>query len=279
MKDFYSEYRSKLRTPEEAVSVIKSGDWVDYTTNFGFPILLDQALAKRRDELYDVKIRGNLLNGPIEIVETDPSREHFYYNSWHLSAYERKLFDRGLCNFIPMIFRNLVPYYQYFLTVNVAMMCVTPMDKHGYFNLSSATGIAKGILDKADVVILEVNEHLPRIYGGFEESIHISEVDYVVEGEHPPLPEFPIAPPTPEDIAIAGHILPFIQDGATLQLGIGSLPNVIGSEIAKSDLKDLGMHTELAGNAYYELYNENNPIYGKGVEVISSEQAVNIMKH
>lgn len=254
MKDFYSEYRSKLRTPEEAVSVIKSGDWVDYTTNFGFPILLDQALAKRRDELYDVKIRGNLLNGPIEIVETDPSREHFYYNSWHLSAYERKLFDRGLCNFIPMIFRNLVPYYQYFLTVNVAMMCVTPMDKHGYFNLSSATGIAKGILDKADVVILEVNEHLPRIYGGFEESIHISEVDYVVEGEHPPLPEFPIAPPTPEDIAIAGHILPFIQDGATLQLGIGSLPNVIGSEIAKSDLMDLGMHTELAGNAYYELY-------------------------
>ncbi|MBR0086982.1 MAG: butyryl-CoA:acetate CoA-transferase [Lachnospiraceae bacterium] len=254
MNRFYSEYREKLRTPEEAVKVIKSGDWVDYTTNVGFPILLDRALAKHRDELFDVKIRGNLLNGPLETVEGDLSREHFYYNSWHLSAYERHLCDRGLCNFIPMIFRNVVPYYKYFLTVNVAMMCVTPMDRHGYFNLSSATGVAKGILDKADVVILEVNEHLPWIYGGFDESIHISEVDFVVEGEHPELPEFPINPPTPEDMAIADHILPFIQDGATLQLGIGALPNVIGAEIAKSDLKDLGMHTELGGDAYYQLY-------------------------
>ncbi len=254
MENFYTEYRQKLRTPEEAVRVVKSGDWVDYTSNIGFPVLLDRALAKRREELTDVKIRGNLINGPIETVECDPTREHFYYNSWHLSAYERKLCDRGLCNFIPMIFRNVVPYYRYFLTVNVAMMCVTPMDKHGYFNLSSATGVAKGILDKADIVLVEVNEHLPHIYGGFDESIHISEVDYVVEGEHPPLPEFPIHPPTKEDIAIADHILPFIRDGAVLQLGIGSLPNVIGAEIAKSDLKDLGMHTELGGDAYYELY-------------------------
>ncbi len=254
MHNFYDEYRAKLRTPEEAVQVIKSGDWVDYTTNVGFPILLDKALAGRRDELFDVKIRGNLINGPIETVEGDLSRKHFYYNSWHCSAYERRLCDRGLCNFIPMIFRSVVPYYHYFLTVNVAMMCVTPMDRHGYFNLSSATGIAKGILDKADIVILEVNEHLPRIYGGFDESIHISEVDYVVEGVHPPLPEFPISAPTPEDLAIAGHILPFIQDGATLQLGIGSLPNVIGAEIARSDLKHLGMHTELGGDAYYQLY-------------------------
>ena len=73
------------------------------------------------------------------------------------------------------------------------MMCVPPMDKHGYFNLSCATGVARGILDKADIVILEVNEHLPDIYGGFDESIHLSEVDYIVEGPHDPLPEFPVA--------------------------------------------------------------------------------------
>ena len=254
MKNVYDEYRAKLRTPEQAVQVVKSGDWVDYTTNNGFPVLLDAALAKRRDELRDVKIRGNLCFGPIRTVECDPTREHFFYNSWHCSSYERSLFDRGLCNYIPMIFRNVVPYYRHFLTVNVAMMCVTPMDAHGYFNLSCATGVAKGILDKADIVILEVNEHLPRILGGFDEVIHISEVDYVVEGEHPPLPEFPIEAPTPEDIAIADHILPYIVDGATLQIGIGSMPNVIGKRIAESDLKDLGMHTELCGDAYYELY-------------------------
>ena len=250
----FEKYRAKLRTPEQAVQAVKSGDWVDYTSNVCFPALLDAALAKRRDELTDVKIRGNLIFSPIQTVECDPTREHFLYNSWHCSGYERKLCDQGLCNYIPMIFRNVVPYYRHFLTVNVAMMCVTPMDQHGYFNLSCAAGIARGILEKADIVILEVNEHLPRILGGFDESIHIDEVDYVVEGEHPPLPQFPIAQPTEEDIKIADLIVPHIVDGATLQLGIGGMPNVVGARLAESDLKDLGMHTELCGDAYYELY-------------------------
>jgi len=254
MKNIIQEYQSKLRTPEQAVQIVKSGDWVDYGGNVCFPALLDKALSERKEELKDIKIRGNLCFGPIMVAECDPTREHFLYNSWHCSAYERKLSDRGLCNYIPMIFRNVVPYYRHFLTVNVAMMCVTPMDKHGYFNLSCAAGVAKGILDKADYIILEINEHLPRILGGFDESIHISEVDCIVEGKHDPLPEFPIPKPTKEDIQIAQHIIPYIVDGATLQLGIGSLPNVVGSMLAKSDLKDLGMHTELCGDAYYELF-------------------------
>ena len=252
--NYEHEYRRKLRTPEEAVQAVKSGDWVDYTTNVCFPTLLDAALAHRRDHLTDVKIRGNLLFGPIQTVECDPSREHFCYNSWHCSAYERTLCDRGLCSYIPMLFRNVVPYYRHFLTVNVAMMAVTPMDRHGYFNLSCAAGVAKGILDKADIVILEINEHLPRIYGGFDECIHIDQVDFIVEGAHPPLPQFPIAPPTEEDLRIADWIVPQIPSGATLQLGIGAMPNVIGAHLAESDLQDLGMHTELCGDAYYELF-------------------------
>lgn len=250
----YSKYKSKLRTPEEAVKCIKSGDWVDYTTSLGFPMLLDAALARRRDELFDVKIRGNLIFGPIQAVECDPQREHFIYNSWHCSGYERKLCDRGLCNYIPMAFRNVVPYYFHFLTVNVAMICATPMDRHGYFNLSSSTGVAKGILDKADIVIIEVNDKLPRIYGGFDEVIHIDEVDYIVEGEHPDLPELPVAAATKADVKIAEHILAYIPSGATIQLGIGSMPDVIGRMLADSDLKNLGMHTELCSDAYVDLY-------------------------
>ena len=250
---FNEMYRAKLRTADEAVQIVKSGDWVDYTTNVCFPALLDAALARRVDELRDVKVRGNLLFGPIRVVEADPSREHFIYNSWHCSGYERRLCDKGLCSYIPMVFRNLGWYYSQFLTVNVAMMAVTPMDRHGYFNLSCATGVARSILDKADVVILEVNEHLPRIYGGFDESIHISEVDFVVEGQHDPLPQFPIAEATAEDRRIASLLLEHIRDGATLQLGIGSMPNVVGSMIADSDLKDLGMHTELCGDAYLRM--------------------------
>lgn len=252
--NIYEQYRQKLRTPEQAVQCVKSGDWVDYTVALGFPTMLDEALAKRRDELIDVKIRGNLIFGPIKAVECDPSREHFYYNSWHCSSYERKLCDKGLCNYIPMVFRNVVPYYRHFLTVNVAMMCVAPMDDHGYFNFSCSTGVARGILEKADIVILEINEHLPQIYGGFDESIHISEVDYVVEGQHDSLPEFPISDPSEEDIQIAQLILPYIPSGSTLQFGIGRMPNTIGKMLAESDLTDLGMHTELCSDAYVDLY-------------------------
>lgn len=189
--DYQAEYRAKLRTPEEAVRVVKSGDWIDYGTALSMPVLLDRALAGRRDELTDVKIRGNLLFGPVEVAECDPSKEHFVYNSWHCSAYERTLCDRGLCYFIPTIFRNLVAYYRHFLDVNVAMMCVAPMDRHGYFNVSTSIGVAKGIMDKADIVIVEVNERLPRVRGGMDECVHISEVDMVVVGEHGPLPTLP----------------------------------------------------------------------------------------
>lgn len=271
MMQVYEEYRAKLRSPQAAVQAVKSGDWVDYSSNVCFPILLDQALAKRRDELQDVKIRGNLIFQTLQTVECDPTREHFVYNSWHCSGYERKLCDKGLCNYIPMVFRNLAWYYQNFLTVNVAMMAVTPMDRHGYFNLSCATGVARAILEKADIVILEVNEHLPRIYGGFDECIHISEVDYVVEGDHAPLPQFPVAEPTAEDRAIAQLIVPHIQSGSTLQLGIGGMPNVVGTMLAQSDVHDLSMHTELCGDAYLRLFeagkltNQKSFQRGKGV--------------
>ena len=115
--NYYDEYRGKLRTPEEAVKVVKSGDWVDLSPNITFPVLLEAALAKRQDELFDVKIRSNLIFHRLKTVESDPERKHFIYNSWHCSNYERQLCDRGLCNFIPMIFRNLGPYYRHFLTV------------------------------------------------------------------------------------------------------------------------------------------------------------------
>ena len=252
--DYMSEYKSKLRTADQAAKIVKSGDWIDYCTNLGYPKLMDAAIARRRDELHDVKIRGNLIFEPIQTVECDPEREHFIYNSWHCSGYERSLADKGLCNFIPMIFRNLVPYYRHFLEVNVGIACAAPMDKHGYFNLSCASGIAKGILDKADKVIIEVNEKLPRVSGGFGQVIHISDVDLIVEGDHGELPKFPVSDPTKEDIAIAEQLIGMIPDGATIQFGIGGMPNTLGKMIARSDLKDLGMHTELCSDAYVDLW-------------------------
>ena len=252
--DYSKEYKRKLKTPEEAVKVVKNGDWVDYTSSLGMPVLLDRALAKRRDELQDVKIRGNLIPGPIEVAECDPSREHFIYHSWHFSQYERKLCDRELCYYIPMVFQYNAAYYEYFIDVNVVMVSVAPMDKHGYFNFSVNTGVAGPICEKADIVIVEVNENMPTIHGGYDECIHISDVDYIVEGVHDPFKNFLPIQPRDIDWKIANHIIPYIVDGATLQLGIGAIPNAVGALISESDVKDLGMHTELCTDAYLELY-------------------------
>ncbi len=254
LKDYTEEYRSKLRTPEEAVSVVKSGDWVDYTSSLGKPVLLDKALSKRRDELKDVKIRGNLIGGPIEVAECDETQEHFIYHSWHCSSYERKLCDRGLCYYIPMVFHNNAAYYEFFIKVNVVMVSVSPMDKHGFFNFSVNTGVAGPICRKADIVILEVNEHLPKIHGGNDECIHISEVDYIVDEPHEPFTNLLPIKTTDNDRRIAEHVIPYIIDGATLQLGIGSIPNAVGEIMAESDIKDLGMHTELCTDAFLTLF-------------------------
>ncbi len=251
---FMNEYREKLTTPDEAVKVVKSGDWVDYSLALGVPDLLDKALAKRKDELHDVKIRGYLVMSPLEVVNCDPTREHFFYNSWYMSGYERKLCDQGLCNFSPMLFRNLPLYYkQGHAKVNVAMMQVSPMDDHGYFYFSLACASGRAVMDVADYIILEVNENLPHVQGT-RNVVHISEVDAIVEGEHGPLKTMANPEPTEIDVKLADYILEDLRDGSCMQLGIGGLANVIGKKLAESDLKDLGVHTELLCDAFYDLY-------------------------
>ena len=186
--DYIAEYKSKLGTPEQAAALVKSGDWVEYSNGTNFASLCDAALAGRRDELFDVKVRGQIMYGPLKVCECDPGCEHFTYNSWHSSAYERRLMDGGQAFFTPMIFRNLAWYHREFLHVNVAFVCATPMDRHGYFNFSLAAGTALDMIGRADKIVLEINPALPRIYGAYNESIHISDVTMVVEGHTDPVP-------------------------------------------------------------------------------------------
>ena len=254
MLNYSVQYNSKLRTPEEAVKVVKSGDWVDYTTASSMPVLLDKALARRKEELSQVKIRGNLLPGPVHVAECDPEKKHFVYNTWHCSPYERRLCDQDMCYYIPMVFHNLTAYYHFFIDVDVAMVSLPPMDKHGYFNFSLNTGTTAEILRQAKTVIVEVNEHLPNIRGGYDDCIHISEVDMVVEGHHDPFPIPKAAIISPEEKTIAENLIPYIKNGSTLQIGIGAMPDAIGQLLADSELKDLGMHTELCTDAYLKLH-------------------------
>ena len=110
--DHQWQYQAKLTTAEQAVQVVKDGDWVDYDFAHLHPQALDRALAARKDELTDVKIRGMLSLRLPEVVKVDPEREHFIFNSWHFSGIDRKLHDQGLCNYIPMIYRNKPLFYR-----------------------------------------------------------------------------------------------------------------------------------------------------------------------
>lgn len=252
--DYTKEYAAKLRTADEAVKCIKSGDWVDFGLASNVPDLLDEALAKRAGELVDVKIRGGLSLKPVKVAEADPEGSGLIYNSWHFSGYERAYYDKGLCSYIPMTYRNKPEFYRRYLDVDVACVSVAPMNKHGWFNLGTSVSATSAILDKAKIVILEVNENMPWAMGGHDEIIHISDVDFIVEGPHGPLPQLLPTEVTKTDEAVAALITERIRDGSVIQLGIGGMPNAVGKMIAQSDLKDLGMHTEMVCDAYVDMY-------------------------
>ena len=269
--DVQALYREKLRTPEEAVRLVKDGDWVDYSQTCSFPQALDRALSGRSGELHDVKLRNAISMQPVATVENDPGRS-FTYNLWHCSAIDRRYIDQGRAYHLPMLFRQLGSYYRKgFAPVDVAMVTVAPMDERGDFSFGLTNCAQREVLDAAKTIILEVNPNMPVTVGIENDRINIREVDALVECALPiPTVTAPLA--SELDRKIAEHLMPYITSGSTLQLGIGGIPNAIGTLIAESDVKDLGMHTELMSDGYLALYragkitNRCKPLQrGKGV--------------
>jgi butyryl-CoA:acetate CoA-transferase len=251
---YAEEYRKKIVTPEEAVKVVKNGDWVDYGFGHTKPVALDKALAARKDELKNINIRHCLTLSANACVEADPEGEVFTYQDWHFSGYARKLHDRGRCYYHPMIFRNLPLFYRKSIkSVDVAMIRVTKMDKEGFFNLHMGNAAVRTVLDVSKKIIVEVNPLLPWAMGGRDETVHISEIEYVVEHESK-VEVIPPAAPTETDKKIAEFIVPLIPNGACIQLGISGLPNIVGTMLAESDIKDLGCHSEMLVDAFYHMY-------------------------
>ncbi len=249
-------YQEKLTTAEEAAKVVKSGDWVDYGWTTGTPVAVDKALAKRMPELNDVNFRGGILMWTPEIFKIENPAEHLTWNSWHMGGIERKAVAQGFCYYASIRYSELPRYYRDIETKpDVAIFQVAPMDEHGYFNFGPNASHMAACCETSKVVIVEVNENLPVCYGGMEEGIHISRVDMIVEGENPSIAELGGAAATEVDEAVAKLIVSQIPDGACLQLGIGGMPNAVGSLIAKSDLKDLGVHTEMYVDAFVDISN------------------------
>jgi acyl-CoA hydrolase len=127
------------------------------------------------------------------------------------------------------------------------------MDKHGYFNFGICTSHLKAVQEKAKVLVVEVNRNMPVCAGAAESVVHIDDVDYVIESGDPKLPELPSGAPGPVDEQIANWVLSEIHDGACLQLGVGGMANAIGTILAQSDLKDLGVHSEMYVESFVDL--------------------------
>lgn len=253
--NYREEYASKLTTAAQAVSVVKDGDWIDYGWCTGHPVALDQALAERMPQLTDIKVRGGVALWAPAIFKIDNPQDHFCWNSWHMSGIERKAVDQGFAYYGPMRYSELPRFYRENVEVDVVMIQVTPMDEHGYFNFGPSASHLADMCRTAKHIIVEVNANMPRCLGGFDEGIHVSQVDAIVEGSNPEIGLLAGAPASDIDKAVAELIVKEIPNGACLQLGIGGMPNAVGSLIAESDLKDLGVHTEMYVDAFVDIAN------------------------
>ena len=252
--DYTALYQQKLTTADEAVKVVKSGDWVDYGWCTGTPVALDKALAARMGELEDVNFRGGVLMRRPAVFDIPDAADKITWNSWHMSGIERKVCMEGFGFYSALRYSEMPRWYRENVRhVNVAMIQVAPMDAHGWFSFGPQASHLKAICDVSDVIIVEVNKYMPRCLGGFEDAIHISQVDMIVESDTE-MPQMGAGgEPTEVDKAVAKLIVEEIPNGACLQLGIGGMPNTVGSMIAESDLKDLGVHTEMYVDAFVDI--------------------------
>ena len=179
--DYKAMYSEKLTTAEEAVKVVKNGDWVDYGWCVGTPDVLDQAMAKRLPEMEDVNFRGGVLMRVPAIYKIDDPAAHMTWNSWHMSGIERKFIATGAGFYGSMRYSELPRFYREHIGhVDVAMLQVAPMDEHGYFSFGPQASHLRAVCDVADKIIVEVNTNMPRTLGGMEDCIHVSEVDRIV---------------------------------------------------------------------------------------------------
>jgi len=239
---------------EEAAGFVASGMWLDYGTSLCQPDLFDQALGARIHELTNVKIRHCLTMRPRAVFEADPDGRHVHSFSLHYSGYDRRKHDCGRCNYVPVNLGEIPDYYRRFIDpVDVVVLKTCPIDADGYFNLSAANLWHRAIIERARLVIVETSRGLPYVYGE-ETGIHVSEVDYVIEGDDGPAPELPNPPATDVDAAVARLIAAEIDDGACLQIGIGGMPNAVCTLLVEGHVRDLGIHTEMMTDGLAALH-------------------------
>jgi len=241
------DYKKKLVTAEEAVSVIKSYDRVYISGNAATPYVLMKALAARGHELKDVELVHVLLLGEDPLSRPD-MEGHFRHNSLFVGPADREAINDGRADYVP-IFLHQIPnlFYSGQMPIDVAMLHLSPPDEHGFMSYGVEVLASKAAAETAKTVIAQVNEKMPRVLG--DSFIHVSRVDKIVEVSED-LPELKKKPFTEVERKIGHFIADLIEDGSTLQLGIGGIPDAVLS--ALKGRRDLGVHTEMVSDGVME---------------------------
>jgi acetyl-CoA hydrolase len=241
-------YRSKVVTANEAAKHIRSKQCVYLGGGAGVPQRLLDALVSRSAELEDVQIVHILAFGDAPHVAPEHARA-FRHRALFVGANTRPAVQSGRADFVP-IFLSEVPrlFRDGSLPLDAALIQVSPPDEHGFCSFGAEVGCTKPAAQAARMVIAEVNRRMPRVLG--DSFIHISKLDLVVEVDYP-LPEAPQGGTTEAHRKIGRYIAELIHDGATLQLGIGSIPDAVLAEL--NSRRDLGVHTELFSDGIIDL--------------------------
>ena len=246
-------HQAKHISAKEAASLVKSGMWLDYGTSLIQPNEFDRALAERITVLSNVKIRHCLTVKPHAFLDADPDRKHVLGLSLHFSGYDRKQHDAGRSQYIPVNLGEIPDYYRRFIPpVDIVILKTAPMDADGYFNFGPANLWHRAIVERAKMLIIEVNKNNIYVHGEGT-GVHISEVDFIIDGDDSMPTVLPNPPVTDVDRAVAKLITGEIEDGACLQIGIGGMPNAVCTTLLDSNVQDLGVHTEMMTDGIAEL--------------------------
>ena len=247
-------HKAEMISAAQAAGLVTSGMWLDYGISLCQPDVFDKALAARTAELSNIKIRSCLSMRPRAVLEADPDGQHFYTFSLHFSGYDRRKHDAGRCNYLPVNLGEIPDYYTRFMApVDIVILKTCRIDENGYFNFSAANLWHRAIIERAKLVIVEVSDGSPYVLGP-SNGVHISEVDYIIEGDNQPAVELPNPPPTDVDRAVGRLITGEIEDGACLQIGIGGMPNAVCTALLDSGARNFGVHTEMLTDGIYDLY-------------------------